>query len=269
VVEYRGNSSIRLRWRQTVNRLGHILLFPLAAVGLCLGGCRVGAAGGSVLLEASAVSNDYKPAAGAYLVSDPMPDQLTPIAKVVVLPFYAQASENKVELRPAELVSGIAGRLSYPVRPYMSGWSRADVIDHAAIVFAPRCWPAIVYADSNPPGGSIWEQPFPQDRIQPLGVDQFLRVMLYRGDRPYDDDVDRAANDNSLLLIFQLNLQALYQAVDAAPTLRPAERAMVYRQLYAVATHAANRLTAGHRKSIYTTAAEKLGEKITTLTEAK
>ncbi len=252
-----------------MKRLRPFCLLAMLAAPLALGGCYVGAAGGDVMVEAHLVSDGYKPEQGAASPSDPTPDQLAPVPKVVLLPFYAQTAENKVELRPAVYVSGINGRLQYPPRPYMSTWSSANVIDHAAIVFARGAWPCILYSDSNPPGGSIWEKDFPPDRVQPLGVTQFMRPVLYRDSRPYDDVVDRAANDNSLLLIFQLHLDDLAKAVDTAPGLKPAQRLMVYSQLHAVAVNVAYRFEAGHRKSIYTAAAEKLAKHMRTLTEAR
>ena len=236
-----------------MNRLGQLWLWAACGLALTPGGCYVWAAGGNVMVEAFAVSDDYTPAIGAYAAHDPAPEQLQSLSEVVLIPFYAQTSQAKIELRNALRVSGRGGRVGYPARPYISGftvWSSAFVIDHAAIVFAPECWPRIIYADSNPPGGCIWEKIFPPDRRRPPGVDQLMRVCLFRRTRPYDDHVDRAANDDSFRQMLQIYLDDLTCAIDAAP-LSKADRLMVYRQLAAVADGVIQRCKPGPRRSVY------------------
>jgi hypothetical protein len=229
-------------------------------LGACtvLGGCHLWATGGNVMFEAFAVHDDYKPAVGAYAADDPAPDELAAVDEIVVLPFYCQTPANKVELRGAVRVDGRGGQFRYPAQPYLSGltgWSGLFRIDHAAIAFAPRCWPHIVYAGGNPPGGTIWERTFPADRAAPVGVDQLCRVCLYRRSRAYDDDVDRAINDGTFFTILQMHLADLQAAIDASRALRPPDRRMMYEQLLAVARSAAARVGGGQRRSVYEDAA--------------
>ena len=54
-----------------------------------------------------------------------------------------------------------------------------------------------------------------------------------------------------------------------APTLRPAERAMVYTQLRDVARNAAGRLAAGRSKSVYEAAAAGLSKRLRALTQVR
>jgi len=190
--------------------------------------------GGTVLVEAYSVSDDFRSPDARGANAYPTPQQLAPLGHVVVVPYFEHRGLLTIEVREALRLRGQGDRVYYPLRLYLAACTMLSLnIDstECALVFAEGCWPADIYEGSAPAPGCHWRKHFAKDEQRPAGADQLLHVVLYRQTRAFDHDVLDHTYGYSLTDILVTHLDALFRSVDHSSSMRPEDRTMVYTQL--------------------------------------
>jgi len=265
-------------------RSAQALLAALLAVG-CLnaGGCYLATTDTKPTMNAYTVADDFQ-----YMrkgkATEPAAKQLTPLAEVIVVPYFYDVARPKRERRrtvvqrkarirrtaiqpKVEILPAVRAKpgqsIPFPIRLHAEPvLGPPRWIPQGVFVFAEGCWP-VMYNQNATGGPSRWKS------VGPIGLYFGLRgtlaSVLYRQSRPYGHPVLDALRSDCLSLILTDHWDELTKAIDESPNLRPADRMMVYKTLQPVFEAAWQQQPDGRTKRLYVYIRQMLREKITIL----